>query len=114
MSMEYIDKIINALRDFRTEEIVLFFKDSQISDLMHSPYFLGTVAVISLICLFMKWRLLLATIICVVGFAELLAYTAANDTTLDGGMGNDTLIVFIGGGVAIVSLVIYLLFIKSD
>ena len=113
--MEYIDKIFNILRNLRTEEIVRFFKDSQISELMHSPYFLGTVAVIIVVCLVMKWRLLLATVIGIVGFAELLAYTAAQETALDEtGIGNESLIVFIVGGIAIVSLVIYLLFIKSE
>ena len=113
--MEYIDKFFNILRNLRTEEIVRFFKDSQISELMHSPYFLGTVAVLIIVCLVMKWRLLLATVIGIVGFAELLAYTAAQETALDEtGIGNEALIVFIVGGIAIVSLVIYLLFIKSE
>lgn len=112
--MEYIDKFLNVLRQFRTEEVILFFKDSQISELMHTPYFLGGVAVIALICLIMKWRLLLATLVGIVGFAELLAYTATQDNSLESGMSSNSLIVFIGGGIAIVSLVIYLLFIKSE
>ena len=112
--MEYVDKFLDVLRQFRTEEVILFFKESQISELMHSPYFLGAVAVIALICLIMKWRLLLATLVGIVGFAELLAYTATQDTSLESGMGSNSLIVFIGGGIAIVSLVIYLLFIKSE
>ena len=113
--MEFMDKIFGFLRSLRTEEIVKFFKDSQISELMHSPYFLGIVAVIVIICTIMKWRLLLATVIGIVGFAELLAYTAAQETSLgETGIGNESLVVFIVGGVAIVSLVIYLLFIKSE
>ena len=113
--MEFIDKIIAVLKNLRTEEIVQFFKQSQITELMHSPYFLGAVGVIIVICLIMKWRLLLATVIGIVGFAELLAYTASQETNLgDTGLGNDTLAIFIAGGIGIVSLVIYLLFIKSE
>ncbi len=113
--MDFIDKFFDVLRNMRTEEIVRFFKDSQIAELMHSPYFLGTVAVIIVICLVMKWRLLLATVIGIVGFAELLAYTASQETSLgETGIGNESLVVFIAGGVGIVSLVIYLLFIKSE
>lgn len=113
--MEYIDKFLDALKNLRTEEIVQFFKQSQITELMHSPYFLGTVGVIIIICMIMKWRLLLATVVGLVGFAELLAYTASQETNLgDTGIGNETLVVFIAGGVGIVSLVIYLLFIKSE
>ena len=92
-----------------------FFKDSQIAELMHSPYFLGSVALILVICMIMKWRLLMATVIGIVGFAELLAYTATQETDLgESGIGNDSLLIFIVGGVAIVSLVIYLLFIKPE
>ncbi len=113
--MDFIDKFFAVLRNLRTEEIVRFFKDSQISELMHSPYFLGTVAVIIVICMVMKWRLLLATVIGIVGFAELLAYTASQETSLgETGIGNEALVIFIVGGVAIVSLVIYLVFIKSE
>lgn len=113
--MDYVDKFLDILRNLRTEEIVRFFKDSQIAELMHSPYFLGSVVLIVIICLVMKWRLLLATVIGIVGFAELLAYTASKETNLgESGIGNESLVVFIAGGVAIVSLVIYLLFIKSE
>ena len=112
--MKYFDQLLNSLRDARTEELLQFFKDSQISELMHSPYFLGVVAIILLICLIMKWRLLLATTVGIVGFAELLAYTTAHDTSLADGLGNESLMVFVGGGAAIVAIVIYLLFIKSE
>ena len=113
--MDYVDKFLDILRNLRTEEIVRFFKDSQIAELMHSPYFLGSVALILVICMIMKWRLLMATVIGIVGFAELLAYTATQETDLgESGIGNDSLLIFIVGGVAIVSLVIYLLFIKPE
>ena len=112
--MEFINTFFAALRDVRTEDILRFLKESQISELMHSPYFLGTVAVILIVCLIMKWRLLLATVIGIVGFAELLAYTVSQDTSLDGGMGSNSLMVFVGGGIALVVVVIYLLFIKSE
>jgi uncharacterized membrane protein YgaE (UPF0421/DUF939 family) len=109
--MKYFDQLLSNLR---SEELLQFFKESQISELMYSPYFLGVVAIIILICLIMKWRLLLATTVGIVGFAELLAYTTAHDTSLADGLGNESLIIFIGGGAAIVSIVIYLLFIKSE
>lgn len=113
--MDYIDKFFDVLRNLQTEEIVRFFKDSQIAELMHSPYFLGSVAVILVICMIMKWRLLMATVIGIVGFAELLAYTAAQETNLgESGIGNEALVIFIAGGICIVALVIYLLFIKSE
>ncbi|MBE0500798.1 MAG: hypothetical protein IBX47_05080 [Desulfuromonadales bacterium] len=112
--MNKFDQFLAFLRDFRTEEILRFIKESQISELINTPYFLGSVVIIILLCLLMKWRLLLATVVGLVGFAELLAYTTARDTSLSDGLGNETLIIFVGGGVTIVSLVIYLLFIRSE
>jgi hypothetical protein len=112
--MKYFDQFLDFLRSFRTEEIMRFFNDTQISALMQSPYFLGSVAVILLICIVMKWRLLLATTIAIVGFAELLAYTAAQDTPLSEGLNSESLMVFIGGSVAILAVVIYLMFVKSE
>ena len=68
---------------------------------------------LALLALFMKWRVLLATILSITGFVGLISYTLQQETSLTG-MADQTLIVFVLGGVAIVSLVIYLLFIKTD
>jgi hypothetical protein len=112
--MKYFDQFLATLRNFRTEEVLRFIKETQLSELMHTPYFLGVVAVILLVCLLLKWRFLLATTIALVGFAELLAYTVAQDTSLSDGMNSESLVVFIGGSAAILAVVIYILFIKSE
>ena len=108
------DKVIEFLQQFETEKVVKYLQQAEIQELMQSPYFLGTAATLALIAFFMRWRMLLATIVCVTGFAYLLSYTLQQDTSLEGGMGNDTLMVFIGGGTVIVFSVIYLLFIKDE
>ena len=46
--MKYFDQFFDLLRNLSSEELAQFFKDSQISELMHTPYFLGVVAVIIL------------------------------------------------------------------
>ena len=55
----------------------------------------------------------LATIVSVTGFVGLISYTLSQETSLQA-MTDNTLIVFVGGGVLIVFIVIYLLFIKTD
>jgi hypothetical protein len=112
--MKYFDQFFGFLRNLNNEELAQFFKNAQISELMHTPYFLGTVAVIILVCMYMKWRLLLSATIAIVGFAELLAYTTAQETSLSEGLNNESLFVFIGGSAIILAFVIYLLFIKSE
>jgi peptidoglycan/LPS O-acetylase OafA/YrhL len=102
------------LKNFETSNIIATLQNLNLQELVHSPYFLGGTAALAIICLVMRWRLLLATVLGISGFAWLLSYTLARDTSLDGGIGNDTLVVFVAGGAGLVFLVIYLLFIRSE
>lgn len=108
------DKVIEFLQRFETEKVIQYLQQAEIQELMKSPYFLGTAATLAVIALFMRWRMLLATIVSITGFAYLLTYTLERGTSLEGGIGNETLMVFIGGGAVIVFLAIYLLFIKDE
>ncbi|MBN2428416.1 MAG: hypothetical protein JXK94_08775 [Deltaproteobacteria bacterium] len=84
-----------------------------LSELIYEPWFLITMAVIALLCLLLKLRLLFATIVGTTGFAFLIAYTMERGTDLEG-LNNPTLLTFIGGGAVMVGLVIYFLFIRGD
>jgi ABC-type glycerol-3-phosphate transport system permease component len=101
------------LERFQTERVVAWLRAMQIGDLVHNPYFLGGVAAVAILSLIMRWRSFLAICVGLTGFAYLISYTLQQGTQLDG-LGNSTLLVFVGGGAVIVGLVIYLLFIKSD
>jgi hypothetical protein len=57
---------------------------------------------------------LLVMILAISGFAWLLAYTMRQGTSLEGGIGSETLMVFIGGGAVIVFAAIYFLFIRGE
>jgi hypothetical protein len=65
-------------------------------------------------CLIFKWRLLLATIVGLTGLAWLINYTVEQGTEVSEGLQSNSMIFFIGGGVAIVFLMLYLVFIKEE
>ena len=106
--------IVELLQDFETDRVVEYLQTLDLQELIHNPYFLGGTAALAVIALLLHWRVLLVTILSISGFIWLLSYTLAQDTSLEGGVANDTLIVFVFGGTAIVFLAIYMLFIRGD
>ena len=112
--MDFIDSIIHFFSTLTTENILAYMDQAKVGDLIHNPYFLIVMGVVAVISLIMKWRLLLVANLLIVGFAGLMSYTLERGTGLDGGLTNDTLLIFIGAGVVIVGAVIYFLFIKSE
>jgi len=98
---------------FQTERVVAWLQEMQIGDLIHNPYFLGGAAAVAVLSMIMRWRGFLSICLGLTGFAYLVSYTLQQGTQLDG-LGNSTLLVFVGGGAVIIGLVIYLLFIKSE
>ncbi len=105
--------VVEFFRRFETERVLRFLTEMKVGDLVHNPWFLGTMGALALLSLFMKWRLLLVSILSVTGLAWLISYTLARGTQLDN-LGNQTLLVFVGAGAGLIALVIYLLFIRSD
>lgn len=101
------------LRKLETGEILRQFQELNPGELVHNPWVLGAIAALALLALMMRWRVLLTTIVGTTGFVWLTDYTLKQNTTPDQ-LNSETLLVFAGGGVAIIMLVIYLLFIKSD
>ena len=106
------ESLVDFLKNFKTGEVFTFLRSVNIEDLIHNPWFLGGTAALALISLIMRWRVLLATILSVTGFVGLLNYTLQQDTSLQN-LSNPALMVFVGGGVLIIFVVIYLLFIKE-
>jgi peptidoglycan/LPS O-acetylase OafA/YrhL len=105
---------MDLVQNFETTRVVAYLQALNLQELVHSPYFLGGTAALAIIALFMRWRMLLVTVLCLGSFAWLLSYTLGKDTSLQGGGGNDTLVVFVLGGGVIVFLAIYLLFIRGE
>lgn len=104
---------LDLLKNFETAKVVQFLKDMNVGELIHHPWFLGAMGGLALLALLMKWRVLLAAILSVTGLAGLISYTLERGTQL-GALGNQTLLIFVGGGALLIVIVIYLLFIKSE
>ena len=102
------------LKFLETDRVMAYLQALDLQSLVQSPYFLGAAGVLAVIALVMRWRVLLALTLTITGFVWLLSYTMAQDTSMAGGGANDTLVVFVFGGAAIVFVAIYLLFIRGD
>lgn len=85
----------------------------KIGELVQDPYFIAGMVALAIIALLLKWQMAAGVIVVVTGFAWLLSYTLGQDTTLGSG-GNETLLVFVGGGAVIVGLAIYIFFIRGE
>lgn len=110
--MEY-SSLTDFLQNFRTAEVLAHIKSLNLGELVHNPWVLGGLGVLALLALVMRYRILLATIVSVTGFVYLFDYTLQREASLEN-LSDQTLLVFVGGGVFIIFLVIYLLFIKTD
>lgn len=103
----------DLLKKFETIELLRRFADLNVGELIHNPWVLGSIGALALLALLMHWRVLLTTILGTTGFVWLIDYTLKQNTTVNK-LNSETLLVFTGGGIAIIMLVIYLLFIKGD
>jgi hypothetical protein len=107
-------RLIAYLKNLETARLWQSMQELNIAELIHNPWFLGTIGMLALIALLMRWRLLLILMVSVTAFTWLLSYVQQRGTDLEGGMANETLLIFAGGGAFIVFLGIYLLFVRGD
>lgn len=107
-------KFLTLIERFETSRVVSYLQTLDLQALIANPWFLGGIAALAILCLWMRWRVLLVLLLSISGFVWLLSHTLAQDTSLEGGVATDTLAVFVIGGTAIVFLAIYLLFIRGD
>jgi hypothetical protein len=109
-----VDSILAKLKELDNDYIIEFLGQMQIAEYIHNPWFLGAMVVLAICCLIFKWRVLLATIVGLTGLAWLINYTVAQGTDVSSGLKSNSMILFLAGGVAIVGLMIYLVFIKEE
>jgi len=108
------DDFLESLKSFDTDGMLSYLDQLDIGRYINNPWFLGAMAVLAVLCLIFKWRSLLALVVGGTGIAWLVARTAARGTEIGSGVDNSNLLVFGGGAVLIVGVVIYLLFIKGE
>jgi hypothetical protein len=106
-------QVVSYLKNFQIARTWQLLQDMNISELIHNPWFLGSIGVLSLISLFMRWRVLLVLLVSVTACTWLFSYVQQRGTELDS-LGSESLLIFAGGGVAILFFTIYLLFIRGD
>lgn len=109
-----VDSILAKLKQLDNDHILEFLGQMQIAEYIHNPWFLGAMVFLAVCCLVFKWRVLLATIVGLTGLAWLVDYTVAQGTGVSEGLQSNSMIFFLAGGVAIVGLMIYLVFIKEE
>lgn len=109
-----VDSILAKLKELDNDHIIEFLGQMQIAEYIHNPWFLGAMVVLAICCLVFKWRVLLATIVGLTGLAWLVNYTVAQGTDVSEGLQSNSMVFFLGGGVVIVGLMIYLVFIKEE
>jgi hypothetical protein len=106
--------VMKFLQQFETDKVIDYLKTLNLQELIKNPYFLGGTGALGIIAFLMRWKVLLVVILTLAGFVALLSYTLEQGTSLEGGVANDALLVFVGGGAIIVFMVIYLLFIRGE
>ena len=109
-----VDTLLGALKGLDNQTLLAFLGDMEIGTYIHNPWFLGMMGALAVCCLIFKWRVLLATIIGLTGLAWLVSYTIAQGTDPSEGLKSNSLIFFVGGGVAIIALMLYLVFVKDE
>lgn len=109
-----VDSLLGQLKELDNEHIIEFLGQMQIAEYIHNPWFLGIMGVLAVCCLIFKWRVLLATIVGLTGLAWLVSYTVQQGAEVSEGLQSNSLIFFVIGGVAIIALMIYLIFIKEE
>jgi len=105
--------LLDFFKNFETGKVFQQLQDLKLGELIHNPWFLGTIAVIAVIAMIMRWRVLLALVLSVTGFVALISYTLDQETQVQR-LNDASILVFVGGFVCLLILVIYLLFIKGE
>lgn len=104
---------VGALKNFDNATIVAYLGQFDLGELIHNPWFLGVMGGLALIALFMKWRALLATVLGTTGLTWLVSYTIEQGTDISE-LTSKNLLVFAGGGICLIFIIFYLLFLKHD
>lgn len=104
-----MEAIIEWLKPLKTSMIIRYIADL---NLLHNPWFIGGALLFILICLWLKWHLLLTCTLSLTGFVALVYLVHNTGTDLE--RSSDSLFIFVGGGAALVFLFIYMVFMRGD
>ncbi|RLB72417.1 MAG: hypothetical protein DRH06_03765 [Deltaproteobacteria bacterium] len=105
--------IIDYLQNFRTDQLVQQLQDRGIDNLTTNPWFLGGILALILITYFMGWRAIAGFISGIGGFILVVSLAISKGTGM-AGLSGGGLWILVGGGVVVIFLFIYILFIKTE
>ena len=106
-------EVIDYLQNFRTDQISQQLQDRGFDNLSTNPWFLGGFLALILITYFIGWRAIAGFISGVGGFILVVSLAISKGTGM-AGLSGGGLWILVGGGVVVVFLFIYLLFIKAE
>jgi hypothetical protein len=93
------------------KEIIDFLLSARIMELATDPRVLFATAVVFVIAVLMRWKFVLLFLL---GTGAILAVVRYTNPGAGGGPGDQQMLVFIGGVLAVAVVLIYFLFIKGD
>ncbi len=91
--------------------IVDFLTSAKIMELATDPRVLFLVAVVFVIAVLMRWKLVLLLLFAIGGILAVVRYTSPG---VGGGVVDRQMLLFVGGILAVAVVLIYFLFIKGD
>ncbi len=104
-----MEALIEWLKPLKTSMIINSITDL---DLLRNPWFIAGAILFVVVCMWMKWRLLLSLTMAMTGIIVLLTLVQSSGTDLE--HSSDSLFLFLGGGAALVFSFIYLVFMRGD
>jgi hypothetical protein len=107
---EILNRTKDALSPFETENLVKFIKGLTVSTVLGNPWLLAALAIILFYAIFKRSKFVILFLFTFFSLMLLIQYTlpAEGELTLT------SLLPFVGGGLAIGSVLIYFIFIKSE
>jgi hypothetical protein len=105
--------VVEFLQRFETSRVIATVRDLDLATLLHNPWLLGSIILLTVIALVLRWRLLLITLFSVAGLAGLITYALEQNKT-GSDLNTEAVVVFIVIGAMIMGAAIYFLFISGD
>jgi 1,4-dihydroxy-2-naphthoate octaprenyltransferase len=103
----------DLLEKLRTEHVMEVLRNANLGDLIYNPWFLTVLGIICLVAIILKRQALLILLLTTLAYACVVDYTLQQKPAIESA-GSSPVLVFAGGGVILVFLFIYYLFIRQD
>ncbi|OQY18025.1 MAG: hypothetical protein B6I36_07950 [Desulfobacteraceae bacterium 4572_35.1] len=104
-----MDQIPQWMQHLQTKEVIGYINQL---DLLHNWWFIAGAVLFVVLCLWLKWRLLLTCTLSLTGLIGLATYISTGNTNLE--QSSDGIFIFVGGGAAIMFFFIYMVFMRGD